>query len=79
MLVHSDSFRLKLSRSDLIFLSGLTAAIVVASPVLATSPIDDLQTETDKLSDVYDDIVPVAVGAAVFSIGMMMIKRVAFS
>ena len=80
MLYTSDSFRLKISRSDAVFLSVLTAGLVLCSGAYAqNSPIDDLETETAKLTDVYDSIVPVAVGAAVFSVGMMMIKRVAFS
>lgn len=45
----------------------------------STTPVDDLEAEMDKLTDVYDDVVPVAIGAAAFSIGMVLIKRVAFS
>lgn len=44
-----------------------------------TTPVDQLETEMLKLNDVYDDVVPVAIGAAAFSIGMILIKRIAFS
>ncbi len=45
----------------------------------ATTPVDQLEAEMDKLTDVYDDVVPVAIGAAAFSIGMVLVKRIAFS
>ena len=61
----------------------LIAGAVVSAPVVvnaqAVTPVDQLETEMDKLSDVYDDVVPVAIGAAAFSIGMILIKRIAFS
>ena len=44
-----------------------------------TSPIDILETEVAKVSDVYDVLVPVAFGANVFSIAMILIKYVAFA
>jgi hypothetical protein len=60
--------------------SLLVTSLALTSPVLAqTTPVDQLETETEKLNDVYDSIVPVAVGAAVFAIGMILIKRIAFS
>ena len=67
----------------LALLAGLTSSLVVttSSPSLAQAinPIDTLETEVAKLSDVYDTIVPVAVGATVFAMGMLLIKRVAYA
>ena len=57
---------------------ALVAPPVVVSAQVAT-PVDQLETEMNKLNDVYDDIVPVAIGAAAFSIGMILIKRITFS
>lgn len=62
-----------------IALGSALALSLTTSVVAQTTPVDDLEAETTKLTDVYDDIVPVAVGAAVFGIGMALIKRVAFS
>ena len=64
--------------SGFLISSALVASPVVVNAQVAT-PVDQLETEMDKLSDVYDDIVPVAIGAAAFSIGMILIKRIAFS
>ena len=66
--------------------SALTAAatggLLLISPAAfaqTTTPVDDLETEMAKLTDIYDNVVPVAVGAAAFGIGMILIKRIAFS
>lgn len=60
------------------FLGALTFA-PAAFAQSAETPLDDLETEMAKMEDVYDNITPVAIGAAAFSIGMIIIKRVAFS
>ena len=70
--------KLKKFTSSFLITSALVASPVVVNAQVAT-PVDQLETEMDKLSDVYDDIVPVAIGAAAFSIGMILIKRIAFS
>lgn len=61
-----------------LFGTALLLSLTAAKTAVAT-PVDDLEAEMDKLTDVYDDVVPVAIGAAAFSIGMVLIKRVAFS
>lgn len=68
----------KLASSFLVVGVILSAPIAVRADEGAT-PVDQLETEMLKLNDVYDDIVPVAIGAAAFSIGMILIKRIAFS
>lgn len=61
-------------------LPALVVTAVVFSPLNAdATPVDDLETEAAKVTDVYAAVVPVAVGAAVFGIGMAIIKRVAFA
>lgn len=58
----------------------LIGGIVTALPANAqTAPIDELQTESQKLEDILEDVQPVAIGAAVFSFGMMIIKKLVFS
>lgn len=49
------------------------------SAFAATTAVDDLKTEADKLDDVYAAVVPMAVASIVFSIGAMLIKRIAFA
>lgn len=44
-----------------------------------TTAIDDLKIEADKLDDIYGAVVPLAVSSIVFSIGAMLIKRIAFA
>ena len=64
----------------IIFSAALLASLAVAPSAFAKdTPVDQLEAEMDKLSDVYDDLVPVAIGAAAFSIGMVLVKRIAFS
>ena len=68
-------------------LSTVVAGSVLALGVVAiapkvnaqTTPVDQLKTEVNKLSDVYDQVLPVAIGAMAFSIGAVIIKRIAFS
>ena len=70
----------KIASSSLIALALVGGGAVAVNGQTATeTPVDKLENEMDKLSDVYDDIVPVAIGAAAFSIGMVLIKRIAFS
>lgn len=66
---------------NLIFAAAILGSLSVAPKAFAqtVTPVDQLETEMDKLTDVYDDIVPVAIGAAAFSIGMVLVKRIAFS
>lgn len=67
----------------LIFAVAVLGSLSVASSASAqlgsNTPVDQLETEMDKLTDVYDDLVPVAIGAAAFSVGMILVKRIAFS
>lgn len=58
---------------------GATLAFAPASFAQDATPLDDLEVEMAKMEDVYDNITPVAIGAAAFSVGMIIIKRVAFS
>ena len=70
-------------------LKKITASLIVSGAVLSsplivnaqttTTPVDQLEDEMAKLTDVYDEVVPVAIGATAFSIGMILIKRIAFS
>lgn len=65
----------------------LIGAIILGSLALpvksfaqdSNSPIDELETEVAKLDDIYDDVLPVAIGSMAFSIGAVIIKRIAFS
>jgi hypothetical protein len=58
----------------------LAGGLFLSSPVGATTTaVDKLSTEAEKVAGIYDDIVPVAVGSIVFSIGAMLVKRIAFS
>jgi hypothetical protein len=45
----------------------------------ATSPVTTLTTESATLATVYNNIFPVSIGASVFSVGMMLWKRVAYA
>ncbi len=64
----------------LLFSAALLASLAISPSAFAKdTPVDQLEQEMDKLSDVYDDLVPVAIGAAAFSIGMVLVKRIAFS
>lgn len=64
---------------------GLCSATLVLGGALgaqaqtATSPVDDLITETDKLDGIYDTVLPVAVGAMAFAMGAGILKRVAYA
>lgn len=63
-----------------VFSAAVVGTLAIAPSAFAqTTPVDQLETEMDKLSDVYDDLVPVAIGAAAFSVGMILVKRIAFS
>ena len=66
---------------QILFSAAVVSTLAVAPKAFAqtVTPVDQLESEMDKLTDVYDDIVPVAIGAAGFSIGMVLIKRIAFS
>jgi hypothetical protein len=57
---------------------GLATALI-ATPAYSESAIDDLKTESEKLTGVVDEVQPVAISVAVFSFGMMMIKKMVFS
>lgn len=65
------------------FFMFLLAFVLVLAPSVAfaadTTPVDTLKTETGKLTGVYDAVVPLAIGSSVFSIGMLLLKRVAFA
>lgn len=66
----------------LIILSVPLAFFLFASPSFAeesSTPVDQLEDEIAKISDTYDVVVPVAVGSAVFGVGMILIKRIAYS
>ena len=69
------------STKKLLFSVALVSVLAVTPKAFAqtTTPVDQLESEMDKLTDVYDDVVPVAIGAAAFSIGMVLVKRIAFS
>jgi hypothetical protein len=70
----------KFSLKAIFTMAGLAIALM-AAPAYAEgeSAIDDLKTESDKLSDVVDAVQPVAISVGVFSFGMMMIKKMVFS
>lgn len=64
--------------------SSLAAVSIALLPMAAfaegtVTPVDTLKTETGKLTTVYDSVIPVAVGSLVFSIGAVLVKRIAFS
>lgn len=82
VLVHYLIFEvLIMSKSN--FVAGVAAVALTLCPLAAfaegTTAVDQLKTEAAKVSGIYDDVVPVAVGSIVFSIGAIIIKRVAFS
>jgi hypothetical protein len=84
-----QSFRLVLTDEDRRFcqvcLGVAAGSLLLAGAAYAqdggggSSPIDQLTTETDKVTDVYDAITPAAVGSMIFGVGAMMVKRVAFA
>lgn len=45
----------------------------------AQTAIDELKTEADKVTTITDAVLPVAVSTTVFSVGAVMLKRIAFS
>ncbi len=60
------------------FALALLLSGIAIAPAAATA-VDDLKTETDKISGIYDKVLPTVVGATVFSMGATVLKRVIFS
>lgn len=62
---------------------GASASLMLCiAPVFAqtaSSPVDQLETETAKLDGIYDAVIPVAVGAMAFAGGAALLKRVIYS
>jgi hypothetical protein len=79
----SNSFKLTITDTDrkiILPICAFAGVLALASGVQAqSSPVSQLVTEADQIEGVYDAIIPAAVGSIVFSIGAMMIKRVAFA
>ena len=61
-------------------IAAATGAVLLTSqPVMAqTTEIDDLTTELGKVQAAADAIIPVAIGAAVFGIGLHLIRRFSY-
>jgi hypothetical protein len=80
---NSQSFKLTITDTDRKVLLPVFAVVgvlaVSATGAYAQSAVTQLVTEADQIDGVYDAIIPAAVGSIVFSIGAMMIKRVAFA
>ncbi len=73
---------MKISTKKILFGAIILGNLIVPVESLAqdaTSPVDELETEVAKLDDIYDDVLPVAIGSMAFSIGAVIIKRIAFS
>ena len=79
----SDTNSFSLWKPNKYTLAALSTGLFVATPSLVTAqsstPIDVFETEVLKLSDIYDVLVPVAVGAMVFSMGALLAKRIVFA
>lgn len=72
----------KLTKNHVYFLSILAGTVLLfasAGPSNAAGAIEELETQVSAIEGIYDEIVPVAVGATVFGIGSKLVKRVAFS
>lgn len=58
------------------FVGGLSAS---ASSFDENTPMDVLELEANKVNGISDNLEPVAVVSLVFSIGVYLIKRIAYS
>jgi hypothetical protein len=58
---------------------ALCGSFQASANATATSPVSTLTTESATLANVYNNIFPVSIGASVFSVGMMLWKRVAYA
>jgi hypothetical protein len=77
------SFRLVLTGSQK---SALVASLITLSALSIINPvpasataIDDLKTEAAKVTAIFDDVLPLAVGSMVFAFGAAFIKRIAYA
>jgi len=71
---------LTLSKKQLAFAGlGLGLGFSLIGGSAHATAVDDLQTETAKLSGIYDVIVPIAVGSGVFAMAFQFVKRVAYA
>ena len=67
---------------NMILFGGAVAAsyfVDVPSTLAQNTPVDLLKTEVDKLPTIYTLLVPTVIGAAVFAMGMALVKRIVYA